>query len=76
MNITMRYAEQNNKLPDRYEYLNSDLPPEVRLIRQHQAIAQKRKMKNDIEKQLEKQLEKELEKQIDKSLDSVLKKFK
>ena len=47
----MRYAEQNNKLPDRYKYLNSDLPPEVRLIRQHQAIAQKRKMKNDIEKQ-------------------------
>lgn len=72
MNITMRYAEQNNKLPDRYKYLNSDLPPEVRLIRQHQAIAQKRKMKNDIEKQLEK----ELEKQIDKSIDSVLKKFK
>ena len=76
MNITMRYAEQNNKLPDRYKYLNSDLPPEVRLIRQHQAIAQKRKMKNDIEKQLEKQLEKELEKQIDKSIDSVLKEFK
>lgn len=72
MNITMRYAEQNNKLPDRYKYLNSDLPLEVRLIRQHQAIAQKRKMKNDIEKELEK----ELEKQIDKSIDSVLKKFK
>ena len=72
MNITIRNTEQNNKLPDRYKYMYSDLPPAVKIFRQHQAFSQKRKMKDSIEKKLEK----ELEKQIDKSIDSVLKKFK